>query len=184
MTNSRTDGQCACCGGWVAPSNLVWDHCHACEGSGTDFRGWICSPCNTALTEHLEEHYEAAGIYLAGHECSARLFDLDELYDNEVAELIDTEETRFGNGNNRGPGLKFWPDPKLLTMEQIAGFLGLRSSGTVRDPLRGRKTGICHPRLIRWRRGPGKGNYTYLLPRTDALLFVAERAGLEVVKPP
>jgi hypothetical protein len=57
---------CEVCGG--NSGGIVWDHCHVKK----QFRGWLCSPCNTALglvkdnvivLEKLIKYLKFGGIY-------------------------------------------------------------------------------------------------------------------------
>ncbi len=117
---------------------LVWDHCHPC-GPVYGERGWICSACNTALTEHIETHWEAAGAYLSEH-VHKTLPGIDapvaqpQPRDNAV-----TRRLRMGQGPNDPRYVMASEDRSMMTVEQVAVSLGI-VPGSARDLLWGRRS--------------------------------------------
>jgi Recombination endonuclease VII len=130
--------KCDCCGDAVGRQNLVWDHCHTC-GKQTGFRGWICHDCNTALSEHIERHWDRAGEYLSRHECHPVLFDHPATRSVECS-ITTTRRLYIGNGagDRRYVMIPTELAGRVLTIEQIGVAMGV-AAGTARDMISGRR---------------------------------------------
>ena len=151
------EGVCRVCHCHVGAGKLVWDHCHEC-GVELGFRGWICGDCNISLTRNLIRNWEAATDYLSNHQCAPSLFDMPWSSRPKTVKKTQTQRCYFGNGENDPRYIMVSVDKSFITVEQLAGVLGV-VAGTARDK-------------VRKRAGDGRRNSLILIPLPKAFEII------------
>lgn len=155
------DRRCEACGG-RAP--LRWHHCHDCG----QFVAWLCDACNTTLTEHAIEHWDA--IFKAHcHECTARLFDVPRATDAGPRDRYGTRTVHLSNGAGDPRTYSASTLDGYITVEQFAVAMGVNAQ-TARDIASGRQN----------RRPLGEQiNGTWFVPHHAVLMYLEQRWGLK-----
>lgn len=156
------DGRCQCCNTHVGRHQLVWDHCHDC---GLE-RGWLCDPCNTALTEHVIYHWDKATDWLfQRHRCAPRLLDPGAPAQRRDFSLVgETRSLHLGQGPRDPRTVRVSNKPGWVTLEQLAVFAGV-TPGTVRDYYTRRRRSAA----AQWH------NKTMMVTYEDAIEYIRER---------